>query len=299
MAIMKKIAAFGEILFDIYPDSKNLGGAPLNFVYHINKMTANGRIISRVGNDLLGREAVEFLNSQGLATNSIQIDTKNLTGAAMVSLDEKGVPSFTIEESRAFDFISIDDAVIKLVENETECLYFGTLAQRNKVSRTTLQSLLNKRIKYFYDVNIRQNFYTKEIIFQSLKNANAVKLNLDELKLLNEIFLNEDFELYSSSKLLMKKFSIDLLAVTKGGDGSVLFRGEETNEHKSEVRDVIDTVGAGDAFASIFCVGYLNNWDLKRINKLANEFAAEICLINGALPKDDKVYERYKNEIEG
>jgi len=295
---MNNIAAFGEILFDVYPDSKNLGGAPLNFIYHINKLTGKGRIISRVGNDLLGREAVEFLYSQGLASDTIQIDTKNLTGAAMVSLDEKGVPSFTIEESRAFDFISIDDDVIKLVENETECLYFGTLAQRNKISRTTLQSLLNKETKYFYDVNIRQNFYTEEILFQSLKSANAVKLNLDELKLLHKLFLKEHFDLHTSSKRLMEKFDIEMLAVTKGADGSVLFKGEEIDEYKTVVRDVIDTVGAGDAFASIFCLGYLNNWDLKRINKLANEFAAEICLINGALPNDDKIYERYEEEIE-
>ncbi len=297
MDLMNKIAAFGEILLDIYPNSKNLGGAPLNFIYHLNKLTGNGRITSRVGNDLLGREALEFLESQGLSAGTIQIDTKHLTGAAMVSLDENGVPAFTIEENRAFDFISVDDEVINLVENEMECLYFGTLAQRNKVSRTALKSLFNKGIKYFYDVNIRQNFYTEEILFQSLKNANAIKLNLDELKLLHKIFLEDYFDLYLSSKLLMKKFDIELLAVTKGDEGSVLFRGEETDEHKTEVQNVIDTVGAGDAFASILCLGYLNKWDLGKINKLANEFAAEICMINGALPKDDKIYERYKGEI--
>ena len=294
----EQYCSFGEILFDIYPNSKNLGGAPLNFIYHINNLTGSGRIISRVGNDLLGREALEFLESQGLSAGTIQTDTKHLTGAAMVSLDENGVPAFTIEENRAFDFISIDDDVINLVENETECLYFGTLAQRNKISRTALQSLFNKEIKYFFDVNIRQNFYTEEILFQSLKNANAVKLNLDELKLLHKIFLENDFDLHLSSKLLMKKFSIEMLAVTKGDEGSVLFRGEETDEHKTEVQNVIDTVGAGDAFASIFCIGFLNNWDMKRINKLANKFAAEICLINGALPKNDKIYERYRREIE-
>ena len=294
---MNNIAAFGEILFDIYPNSKNLGGAPLNFIYHINKLTGSGRIISRVGNDLLGREALEFLESQGLSAGTIQTDTKHLTGAAIVSLDENGVPAFTIEENRAFDFFSVDDDVINLVENETECLYFGTLAQRNKVSRSALQSLFNKRIKYFYDVNIRQNFYTEEIFFQSLKSADAVKLNLDELKLLHKIFLKDDFDLHLSSKQMMGKFGIEILAVTKGDEGSVLFRGEETDEHKSEVQNVIDTVGAGDAFASILCLGYLNKWDLKKINKLANEFAAEICLINGALPKDDKIYERYKGEI--
>jgi fructokinase len=295
---MNKIAAFGEILFDIYPNSKNLGGAPLNFVYHINKFTGSGRIISRVGNDLLGREALEFLESQGLSAGTIQADTKHLTGAAMVSLDENGVPAFTIEENRAFDFISVDDDVINLVEHETECLYFGTLAQRNKVSRTALQSLFNKGIKYFYDVNIRQNFYTEEILFQSLNNANAVKLNLDELKLLEKIFLEDEFDVQSSSKQLMKKFDIEMLAVTKGDEGSVLFRGEETDEHKTEVKNVIDTVGAGDAFASILCLGYLNKWELKKINRLANEFAAEICKINGALPKDDKIYIRFRQEIQ-
>ncbi|MBE0570083.1 MAG: carbohydrate kinase [Ignavibacteriaceae bacterium] len=294
---MRKISAFGEILFDIYPDSKNLGGAPLNFIYHINKLIGNGRIISQVGNDLLGREVVEFLDSQGLAADTIQIDTKHLTGVAMVSLDENGVPAFTIEENRAFDFISVDEDVINLVENETKCLYFGTLAQRNKVSRTSLQSLLNKRTKYFFDVNIRQNFYTEDILFQSLKIANAVKLNLDELKLLHKIFLEDDFDLHSSSKQMMKKFDIEMLAVTKGADGSVLFRGEETDEHKTEVKNVIDTVGAGDAFAAILCLGYLNKWELKKNNRLANEFAAEICMINGALPKDDKLYERYKKKL--
>lgn len=295
---MKKIAAFGEILFDIYPDSKKLGGAPLNFIYHINKLIGKGRIISRVGNDLLCREAIKFLSSQGLSTGTIQIDSKHLTGAAMVSLNENGVPTFRIEENRAYDFINIDDNIKSLVENETGCLYFGTLAQRNHVSRATLQSLFNKEIKYFCDVNIRQNFYTHEILTESLKAAHAVKLNLEELELINKIFIDEEFNLNKSSKMLMEKFSIELLAVTKGADGSVLFRGEETNDYKYEVQNVIDTVGAGDAFASIFCIGYLNDWELKRINKLANEFAAEICLINGALPKDDKIYERYKREIE-
>jgi len=294
---MKKITAFGEILFDIYPNSKNLGGAPLNFIYHINKLIGFGRIISRVGNDPLGREAVEFVESQGLSADTIQIDTNNLTGAAMISLDEKGVPSFSIEKNRAYDFINISDDIRDLIMSDTDCLYFGTLAQRNTVSRTTLQSFFNKAIKYFYDVNIRQNYYTEEILFQSLENANAIKLNLDELKLLHKIFLERDFSLHTSSKLLMKKFGIDMLAVTKGADGSVLFRGEETDEYKSEVQNVIDTVGAGDAFTSILCIGYLNNWDLNKINRLANEFAAEICLINGALPKDDKIYERYKVEI--
>lgn len=295
--IMKKITAFGEILFDIYPDSKNLGGAPLNFIYHINKLVGSGKIISRVGSDILGREAIDFLKSNGVSADTIQTDSNQLTGTATVVINKNGVPSFTIEENRAFDFISVDEEAINIVEDETECLYFGTLAQRSKVSRNTLLTLLNRDIRYFYDVNIRQKFYSQKILAESLDAANAVKLNLDELKLLNKIFLQKDFDLLTSSKILMQKFNIDLLAVTKGEDGSVLLDGKKTDEHKTKVQNVIDTVGAGDAFASIFCIGYLNNWELKKINRLANEFAAEICQINGALPKDDKIYEKYGKEI--
>jgi fructokinase len=295
---MNKIAAFGEILFDIYANSKSLGGAPLNFIYHINKLTGSGRIISRVGKDSLGREAIDFLNSQGVLTNNIQIDDEHQTGAAIISLNEKGEPTFNIEENRAYDFINIDDDTKSLISQNTECLYFGTLAQRNEVSRNTLQSFFNKNIKYFFDVNIRQKFFTKEILSSSLNVANVVKLNFDELKLLNELFVQEIFDIETASKNLIDKFNIELLAITKGADGSVMFRDGKVDEQKPEPWKVVDTVGAGDAFAAITCIGYLKEWSLDKINKLANEFAGQICLINGALPKDDSVYDRFKNEIE-
>jgi len=295
---MNKIAAFGEILFDVYADSKNLGGAPLNFIYHINKLTGNGKIISRVGNDELGNEAVSFLSSKGLLTDAIQTDSEHETGKAIISLNESGVPTFNIETNRAYDFINInEDAAVEILK-ETECLYFGTLAQRNDVSRKSLQSLFNKPIKYFCDVNIRQNFYTKEILSSSLTAADVVKMNLDELKLVNDLFINEQFEVNNTSKKLMSKFKIEMVAVTKGTDGSSLFRKEEINELKPPQNKVVDTVGAGDAFASILCLGYLNNWELNKINELANEFAGQICMINGALPQDDSIYTRFKQELQ-
>ena len=294
---MNEITAFGEILFDIYANSKSLGGAPLNFIYHINKLTGSGRIISRVGKDSLGREAIDFLNSEGLLTNTIQIDTENQTGTAVISLNEKGEPAFNIEENCAYDFINIsDDTRVRLVES-TECLYFGSLAQRSDVSRNTLHSFFNKDIKYFYDINIRQQYYNVKLLNKSLNTANVVKLNLDELKLLNDHFIQEEFDFEASSKNLIEKFNIEMLAVTKGPDGSVMFRDDEIDEHKPETFKVNDTVGAGDAFAAISCIGYLHNWELKKINKLANEFASQICLINGALPQDDSLYDRFKEEI--
>ncbi len=147
-------------------------------------------------------------------------------------------------------------------------------------------------------MNIRQNFYTKEILSSSLTTADVVKLNLDELKLVNDLFINEQFEVNATSKKLMSKFKIEMVAVTKGTDGSSLFRKEEINELKPPQNKVVDTVGAGDAFASILCLGYLNHWELKKINELANEFAGQICMINGALPQDDFIYTRFKQELQ-
>jgi len=295
---MKKIAAFGEILFDVYANSKNLGGAPLNFIYHINKLTGNGKIISRVGNDELGKDALGSLTSKGLLTNAIQIDSENETGVANITLDEKGVPNFIIEQNRAYDFIRVDENSGVEILKDIDCLYFGTLAQRGEVSRNSLNTLFNKPIKYFCDINIRQKFYTKEILSSSLTAADVVKLNLDELKLMGNLFLGGEFDVHNGPKKLMEKFAIEMLAVTKGTDGSSLFKGDEIDSNKPEQGSVVDTVGAGDAFASILCLGYLNNWELRKINKLANEFAGQICMTNGALPKDDIIYTRFKQELQ-
>jgi fructokinase len=295
---MNKIAAFGEILFDIYANSKNLGGAPLNFIYHINKLTGSGRIISRVGKDKLGDDAVRFLASKGILPDKIQRDNERKTGVANVTLSEKGVPNFIIEKNCAYDFIVINENISFEILKNIGCLYFGTLAQRNDISRKSLYTLFNKPIKYFCDINIRQKFYTKEILSYSLTAANVVKLNLNELKLIDELFIGGEFDIHTGSKNLMEKFKIEMLAVTKGTDGASLFRGNETDSYKHEQRSVIDTVGAGDAFASILCLGYLNNWELGKINKLANEFAGQICMIDGALPKDDKIYIRFRQEIQ-
>jgi len=233
-----------------------------------------------------------------MLTNTIQTDDEHETGVAKVTLDEKGVPNFIIEQKRAYDFININENKSIEILKDIDCLYFGTLAQRNEVSRKSLHTLFNKPIKYFCDINIRQKFYTKEILTDCLNAADVVKLNLEELKLMDELFMGGEFDVHNGSKKLMEKFNIEMLAVTKGTDGSSLFRGDETDNNKPEQGSVVDTVGAGDAFASILCLGYLNKWELGRINKLANEFAGKICMIEGALPKDDKIYIRFRQELQ-
>jgi fructokinase len=291
---MEKITAIGEILFDIYPETKNLGGAPLNFLYHVQKLTGKGNIISCVGNDVLGNKVIEFLKSSGIPTSYIQIDHLHLTGVANVKLNKNKVPTFRIDENRAYDFIEITDKVNQLINKKTGCLYFGSLAQRNKVTRDTIKSLFGKKIKYFCDLNIRQKFYTKEIINKSLLNADALKINIDELRLINKLLFGDRFSLEKDANKVLEKFNIELLAVTKGKDGSTLFTKNETDDYKTTLSGIVDTLGAGDAFAAVFCIGYLRKWKLNKINKLANDFASEICRIKGALPQTEKVYSKIK-----
>jgi fructokinase len=212
---MLKITAIGEILFDLYPESKNLGGAPLNFLYHIYMLTGQGNIISGVGSDALGKKVLEFLNNSGIYCGYIQEDHNHTTGLTTVTLDENKVPTFSIDINTAYDFIERSEELDKLIEHETDCLYFGSLAQRSNVTKRTVQSLLKKKIKYFCDLNIRQPFYTTEVIEKSITAANVLKVNIDELELIHKLFLKNSFDLYNSSSELMKKFNIDLLAVTK------------------------------------------------------------------------------------
>ena len=294
---MPAVTAIGEILFDVYPTSKALGGAPVNFLYHVFKLTGQGTIVSRVGHDVLGENVRRFLTGNGIATNYIQDDHKHPTGITNVALNEQKVPTFNIDTDRAYDYIEKTSELKSLVDNKTDCLYFGSLAQRSEVSRNTIQSLFGKGIKYFCDLNIRQNFYTKEILIRSIKSADVLKVNIDELKQLHNLLVGNKFDMVRTSLVLMSQYNIDLMAVTNGAAGSTLIRDGKTNHHQLEVKEVTDTLGAGDAFASILCVGYLKGWPLSLINKIANKFAGEICKIKGALPKDDSLYDNLKTKM--
>ena len=294
---MKKITSIGEILFDIYPDGKKLGGAAFNFVYHIIKLTGKANFVSRVGNDSDGNEILDILKNKNVSTEFIQIDQKHKTGIAETTLNEKKIPTFVIEKNRAYDFIELTNSLEKLISENTDCLYFGTLAQRNKQSRETIRYLSEKKVKCICDLNIRQNFYTPEIIEASLKVANVLKLNEDELELVNKLVLKTEYDSTKTARKLLEIFNIELLCVTKGSAGAVLYSGDKENFYKISNNKVVDTVGAGDAYASLLCIGYLKNWNIEKCNKLASEFANEIVKIEGALPDDDGVYESFKEII--
>ncbi len=294
---MKNITAIGEILFDVYPDKKKLGGAPFNFIYHIINLTGEGNFVSKVGKDELGNEILMFLKAHNISSKYIQVDNDNKTGVAKPILNEKKVPEWVIEKERAYDFIENDSNLSNLINKETICLYFGTLAQRESVSRTTIQSFFSNNIKRFCDLNIRQNFYSKEILIKSLKAADVLKLNTDEIKIIKAELFDSKINLKELPKKIIDEFKIELLCLTKGEDGADLFKEDERNSIKVPAEKIVDTVGAGDAYASILCLGYLNNWELKKINELASKFANEIIKVNGALPENGSVYSHFKEKM--
>jgi len=291
-----KITSIGEILFDLFPTHKKLGGAPLNFIYHIHKLIGEGNIISRVGKDILGTKAIDEIKSAGLNTDYIQIDRVHPTGVANVVLDEQGNPEFEIDNDRAFDFIELNDEIKDLVANETNCLYFGTLSQRSETSRRSIQSLFNNSdIKYFCDLNLRNDFYDEDIISSSLYACDFLKVNYSEMKILNDLITQMNYNTEKVAYELMERFNISMIAVTRGKDGSTIFENEKRYDYTSIDVKVKDTTGAGDAFAAMLCLGYLQGLEINRINKLANDFAGEICMIDGALPKNDRIYDNFRD----
>jgi fructokinase len=295
---MLRITSIGEILFDIYEDKKAIGGAPFNFIYHVINLTGKGNFISRIGNDELGRELLKFLEEKKVKAH-IQIDKTHPTGTAKANLNESTkLPKWEISADSSFDFIEPDVETGRIIQKHTDCLYFGILAQRENHSRKTIQSLFGKGIKYFCDLNIRQNFYSKEVIEKSLAASKVVKMNIEELKLLNDLLVNDSFGLKNSAEKIKSKYNIDLLCITLGEEGAVLFKDNDINSYKSRSSiKVVDTVGAGDAYASILCIGYMLNWKLEKINEAANEFAGEIVKIKGALPEGYEIYNKFRGDI--
>jgi len=288
------ITSIGEILFDIYPNHKKLGGAPLNFIYHINKLTGSGNIISRVGKDVLGNKVVNELTHAGISSDFVQQDHLHPTGMALIHLDDDGNPDFKIEPDCAYDFIESNDENKNLINSDTDCLYFGTLAQRSEISRNTIQSFFNRGSKYFADINLRQNFYNEEILRSTLQAADFIKVNYDEMHTLNDLFVQIEYSTEKIAFALMEQFELNLIAVTRGKDGSSIFENSKRNDYSSVDLKVADTTGAGDAFSAILCIGYMQGLRIPYINKLANDFASEICQFEGALPKNDRIYESFR-----
>ncbi|MGE5354161.1 MAG: PfkB family carbohydrate kinase [Acidobacteriota bacterium] len=288
------IVSIGEVLFDVFPCCKWLGGAPFNFIYHINKLLGQGYFISRVGSDSSGEEILDKMGRNNISRNFMELDPIHPTGEATVRVDKNGDPCFTIVENSAYDFIEVSAETKEFVRGNASMLYFGSLAQRNPLSREAIRSLWGLNIKYFCDINIRQHYYDKEIVTSSLKASDVLKVNLSELELIYELLYGGIFEMDSATLRLMEDFHIELVCVTMGADGAAIYKGNEKDSYKASLSQIADTVGAGDAYSAILAIGYLNGWPVKRINGIATEFASGVCQIEGALPNDDEFYKDFK-----
>ena len=284
------MVGIGEILWDILPDGKRLGGAPTNFVYHAQTLGGNSIPVTAVGDDDLGREIQSHLHTLGIDPSYVFVDKEHPTGTVTVKLDSKGQADFTIHKNVAWDFIPFTSE-LEILAEKTDLVCFGSLAQRSKASRNTIFSFLNSLPEHcikIFDVNLRQDFYNKDILRNSMDHAHILKLNEDELPIVVGMFTSTGTEIEMLTTL-MKHFQLKLLVLTKGSQGSILMQSEgQYSFLKAPHVHVKDTVGAGDAFTAVTALGYLKKKPLKKIHNEANLLAAYVCRQSGATPKIPK-----------
>ena len=278
-----KIVGLGEVLWDDLPDGKQLGGAPANFAYISNALGNRGIVLSRVGDDEFGRGILDELRTKNLPTENIQIDAEKLTGIVNVKL-ENGQPTYEIVENVAWDFLELSENWREIAA-KTDAVCFGSLAQRGKVSRQTIREFvgLSKGLKIF-DVNLRQNYFSAQVIRDSLALANVAKLNHDELPMIAEMLEITGETQFETAKNLREKFDLKFLCVTRGANGSLLLNENEFSENAGLKITVKDTIGAGDAFTAAMTHGILRGWELDEINEFANKVGAFVASNTGAMP---------------
>jgi len=266
-----KIVGIGEVLWDLLPGGKQLGGAPANFAYMSNLLGDHGIVASRIGSDPLGREMAEAMQQLGLTTSYLQTDETHSTGTVGVKVDPTGQPEFTITPSVAWDFLDWTPLWEELA-GQADVVCFGTLAQRSPNSRVTirrfLQAVRTDTLRVF-DVNLRQTFFSAEVLSESLKYSDVVKLNDLELPLVCNLLSLEFGEQQSSARRLLQKYGLKLVCVTRGAHGSLLVSPSSAAAHPGFRVNVVDTVGAGDAFTACLEHHYIRGASLKTINEPA------------------------------
>ncbi len=280
------IVGLGELLWDLLPSGRQLGGAPANFAYFSNLLGDRGVVASRVGDDDLGAEAAGRIRQLGSSTEYLQYDATHATGTVEVRLDAAGQPQFEIARPVAWDFLEWTPAWKKLAE-EADAVCFGSLAQRSPASRETILQFLRstqpKTLRVF-DVNLRPPFYSREVLKASLPLADVIKLNHDELPLLARLL---DIPFHSerrAAEALLHASTAKLVCVTRGSCGSLLVGKEGVAEHSGFRVTVADTVGAGDAFTATLVHHCLRGSPLEEMNEAANRVGAWVATQAGATP---------------
>jgi fructokinase len=282
------IVGLGEILWDLFPDGKKLGGAPANFAFHARALGDSGVPVSRIGEDPLGREIRGSLAELGVPGEYVQSDPARPTGTVQVALDAKGVPTFTITPEVAWDYLDWSEE-LEALAGKADAVCFGSLAQRSPQSRRTIRAFLSavrRRALRLFDVNLRQSWYSAEVLRESLACSSMLKLNDAELpEVLRTLGFSAASGLEQGCRLLQREFGLELVCLTMGERGSLLVGEAGQSRHPGFRVTVADTVGSGDAYTAALCHHRLRGASLDRIGQAANRYGAWVASQPGATPR--------------
>lgn len=280
------VVGMGEALWDVLPEGKKIGGAPANFAYHVSQFGLASCVVSAVGEDALGKEIIENFTSKGL--NQLIAEVPYPTGTVQVEIDPAGVPQYEIKENVAWDNIPYTARLEQLAE-KTKAVCFGSLAQRNIVSRNTINRFLDAMPQsddtlVVFDVNLRQGFYTKEILCNSMKRCNVLKINDEELVTVSRMFGYPGIDLQDKCWILLGKYNLKMLILTCGINGSYVFTPGNVSFQPTPKVEVADTVGAGDSFTAAFIASILKGKSVQEAHLRAVQTSAYVCTKKGAMP---------------
>lgn len=280
------VVGMGEALWDVLPEGKKIGGAPANFAYHVSQFGLPSCVVSAVGDDALGKEIIENFTSKGL--NQLIAEVPYPTGTVQVEIDPAGVPQYEIKENVAWDNIPYT-AHLEMLAEKTKAVCFGSLAQRNVVSRNTINRFLdampqNEDTLVVFDVNLRQGFYNKEILCNSMKRCNILKINDEELVTVSRMFGYPGIDLQDKCWILLGKYNLKMLILTCGINGSYVFTPGNVSFQPTPKVEVADTVGAGDSFTAAFIASVLKGKSVQEAHSTAVQTSAFVCTKKGAMP---------------
>lgn len=279
------VVGLGEVLWDVLPDGKKLGGAPANFAYHAGQFGLETLAVSALGKDALAEETIAALDDRSLKYLLPRVDYP--TGTVQVTLTVDGIPTYEIKENVAWDNIPYTPELAEIASN-CRAVCFGSLAQRNVTSWATIRQFLDNTptdcLKVF-DINLRQQFYTKDVIEESLKRCNILKINDEELVIIKRMYGYDDLDMRGICEKILADYQLKMLVLTCGTNGSYVFAPGLTSFQETPKVKVADTVGAGDSFTGSFCASILNGKSLEEAHRKAVAVSAFVCTQNGAMPK--------------
>ena len=282
------VVGLGEALWDVLPDGKKLGGAPANFAYHAGQFGLDTIAVSALGEDKLAEETIKSLEEHGLTYLMPRVPYP--TGTVQVTLSGDGIPSYEIRENVAWDNIPYTPEMTDIAKH-CRAVCFGSLAQRNVTSWATIRQFLDDTPKdclKIFDINLRQQFFTKNVIEESLKRCNVLKINDEEVVTFSHLFGYESLDMRETCQKILSTYGLQMLVLTCGTNGSYVFTPSITSFQDTPKVEVADTVGAGDSFTGSFCAAILNGKSIEEAHKIAVKVSAYVCTQNGAMPTYSK-----------